>query len=83
MADPLIRHISDTARWAALYRARETERSDAIFRDPCARRLAGERGKILLTRFSSAPKIPGPGLREHIFSICSYSMRSATDMTWL
>jgi methyltransferase (TIGR00027 family) len=41
---PLIRNISDTARWVAVYRARETEREDAIFRDPFARRLAGERG---------------------------------------
>ncbi len=43
--EPLIRNISDTARWAALYRARETERPDALFRDPFARRLAGERGE--------------------------------------
>src|SRR5579863_1885131 len=42
---PLLRNISDTARWAALYRARETERPDALFRDPFARRLAGERGE--------------------------------------
>src|ERR1700675_2181374 len=39
-----IRNISDTAIWAALYRARETERKNALFRDPFARRLAGERG---------------------------------------
>jgi methyltransferase (TIGR00027 family) len=45
MRDPTIRHISDTARWAAMYRARETEREDALFRDPFARRLAGERGE--------------------------------------
>lgn len=44
-ADPLIRDISDTARWAAIYRAWETERPDALFRDPFARRLAGERGE--------------------------------------
>jgi O-methyltransferase involved in polyketide biosynthesis len=43
--EPLIRHISDTARWAAVYRARETERPDAVFKDPYARRLAGERGE--------------------------------------
>jgi methyltransferase (TIGR00027 family) len=43
--DPLIRDISDTARWMALYRARETDRPDAIFRDPFARALAGERGE--------------------------------------
>ena len=45
MSDPLIRDISDTARWVAVYRARETERPDAVFRDPYARALAGERGE--------------------------------------
>ncbi len=45
MNEPLIRDISDTARWMAAYRARESERSDALFRDPFARALAGERGE--------------------------------------
>jgi methyltransferase (TIGR00027 family) len=45
MIEPLIRDISDTARWVATYRARETERPDAVFRDPFARALAGERGE--------------------------------------
>ena len=39
-----IRGIADTARWVAIYRALETERPDAVFRDPYARRLAGKRG---------------------------------------
>ena len=39
-----IRHISDTALWVAVYRAQESERADAVFRDPYARRLAGDRG---------------------------------------
>ena len=43
--EPLIRDISDTARWMAVYRARETERADAVFKDPFARALAGERGE--------------------------------------
>jgi methyltransferase (TIGR00027 family) len=43
-AEPLIRNISDTALLAAVYRARDTERQDALFRDPFARRLAGKRG---------------------------------------
>ena len=43
--EPLIRNVSDTARWVAVYRARETERPDAHLRDPFARRLAGERGE--------------------------------------
>ena len=44
-AGQLIRNISDTAMWSAVYRARETERADAVFRDPYARRLAGLRGE--------------------------------------
>lgn len=43
-----IEHISDTARWVAVYRAMETERPDAIFQDPFARRLAGERGEEIV-----------------------------------
>lgn len=45
---PLIRNISDTARWVAFYRALESEREDAIFSDPFARRLAGERGERIV-----------------------------------
>jgi methyltransferase (TIGR00027 family) len=44
LAEPIVSHVSDTARWVAVYRARETERPDALFRDPFAARLAGERG---------------------------------------
>ena len=40
----VVRNISDTARWAAVFRARETERPDALFRDPYAERLAGKMG---------------------------------------
>ena len=43
--EPLIRDVSDTARWMAVYRARESERDDAVFRDPFARALAGDRGE--------------------------------------
>ena len=43
--EPVIRDIADTARWVAYYRAEESERDDAVFRDPLARRLAGERGR--------------------------------------
>jgi methyltransferase (TIGR00027 family) len=45
MSEPLIRDMSDTARWMAVYRARETQRADAVFRDPYAGALAGERGE--------------------------------------
>lgn len=39
-----IHHISDTALWVTVYRARESERADAVFRDPYASKLAGDRG---------------------------------------
>ncbi len=42
--DAAIRNISDTALWVAMYRAQESERKDALFYDPYARQLAGERG---------------------------------------
>jgi len=42
--ESLIRNVSDTARLVAIDRAVESERPDALFRDPFARRLAGERG---------------------------------------
>ena len=50
---PLIANVSDTARWVAFYRAMESERADAIFHDPFARRLAGEQGKAIV---ASMPK---------------------------
>jgi methyltransferase (TIGR00027 family) len=42
--EALIRNVSDTARLVAFDRAIESDRPDALFRDPFARRLAGERG---------------------------------------
>lgn len=43
-----IHHISDTARWVAFYRAMESERKDALFVDPWARRLAGAQGETIV-----------------------------------
>jgi methyltransferase (TIGR00027 family) len=47
MPEPLISNVSDTARWVAVYRAWESARPDALFRDPLAERLAGERGRAI------------------------------------
>src|SRR5215467_7178767 len=44
-AEPSLRNISDTALWVSVYRARESERPNALFRDPLARKLAGPRGE--------------------------------------
>jgi methyltransferase (TIGR00027 family) len=45
MAETLIESVSDTAFWIAHYRALESERADALFRDPLAHVLAGDQGK--------------------------------------
>ena len=49
-----IHHVSDTARWVALYRAMESERPDALFHDPYARLLAGERAEEILATLPKA-----------------------------
>ena len=59
-AVPLIRNISDTALWVAVYRARETERADALFRDPFARKLAGERGEQIARDLQAGQRYEWP-----------------------
>ena len=44
-SEPSLRNISDTALWVAIYRAVKPNAADAVFNDPFARRLAGERGE--------------------------------------
>ena len=59
MTAPL-RHVSDTALWVAMYRAMESERPDALFRDPYARRMAGERGAEILRSMPRARSTAWP-----------------------
>ena len=47
-SNDLIQHVSDTSRWIAAYRAQETARPDAVFKDPLAERLAGDRGMEMI-----------------------------------
>jgi methyltransferase (TIGR00027 family) len=49
-AGHIITHVSDTARWTALYRANESARSDALFSDPLAGRLAGDQGRAIVAK---------------------------------
>ncbi|MGZ6371194.1 MAG: class I SAM-dependent methyltransferase, partial [Bdellovibrionota bacterium] len=46
--------VSDTSLWVATYRAEETERPDALFRDPYARVLAGEKGARIARSMKSS-----------------------------
>ncbi|HKB81137.1 MAG TPA: SAM-dependent methyltransferase [Thermoanaerobaculia bacterium] len=65
MTAPVIRNISDTAAWVAIFRAMETERSEPLFRDPYARRLAGKRGEEIMEKVGRA--------KSHAWS---YTMRT-------
>jgi methyltransferase (TIGR00027 family) len=56
----MIENISDTARWVAVYRAMETERPDAHFHDPYARRLAGERGEAIVRAMPRGTQMAWP-----------------------
>jgi len=63
MAQPAqgsIENVSDTARWVAIYRAMETERPDAIFRDPWARRLGGPRGEAIVRELPQGARMAWP-----------------------
>jgi methyltransferase (TIGR00027 family) len=62
-----LRNVSDTARWVAYLRALESERSDALFRDPLARRLAGERGRQITKSLPSSPLLWSLAIRTRVF----------------
>jgi methyltransferase (TIGR00027 family) len=49
----LINDVSDTSLWVAYYRARESKRKDALFKDPFAEMLVGERGKQIAENMKS------------------------------
>lgn len=77
-----IRNVSDTARWVAVYRARESERPDAVFRDPFARRLAGERGEQITRSMKFADKTSWPFVARTwlIDRIISEQVRAGADL---
>src|SRR3954464_2635980 len=54
--DATLHNVSDTALWVAHYRAEESERPDALFRDPYAQRLAGERGRRIAQAMGATAK---------------------------
>src|SRR5215469_1941224 len=77
-----IRNISDTARWVAVYRAWETERTDAVFHDPFARRLAGQRGEQIAGSMPFAEKNSWPFIARTwlIDQVISSQVKLGTDM---
>lgn len=70
-----IRSVSDTALWVAIYRAMESERSDALFHDPYARRLGGERGEAIVREMPNGaatawPMIVRTAVMDEIVARC-------------
>ncbi len=63
-----LRNISDTAAWVAYFRALETERPDALFKDPFARDLAGDVGRRLTHQLGSIELVArGIAVRTTVF----------------
>ena len=81
-ADATIHNISDTARWAAVYRARENERTDAAFRDPYARRLAGERGEAIARSMPFSEDATWAWIARTYSTTSSSRSASAPARTW-
>nr|BBH87495.1 hypothetical protein KTC_22460 [Thermosporothrix sp. COM3] len=68
MSTYLVHDTFDTARLIAWYRAQETERPEGLFRDPYAKRLAGERGAELVRTLPQSEQDSWPiVLRTHIY----------------
>ncbi|HEY4149970.1 MAG TPA: class I SAM-dependent methyltransferase [Chitinophagaceae bacterium] len=73
MADD-IQHISDTALWIAGYRALETERPDAVFRDSLAKKLAGDRGREMVVT------TPNTGLMAFAMTVRTIAIDRLVEM---
>jgi methyltransferase (TIGR00027 family) len=52
----LIKDVSDTAFWVAYFRAKESARSDALFRDPLAGKLVGDHGRRIAQSMSQTSR---------------------------
>jgi methyltransferase (TIGR00027 family) len=80
--EPLIRNISDTALWFAVHRARENDRPDALFRDPFARRLAGERGEQIAKDMRAGMRHEWPYVARTVRfdQIITEQIKQGTDM---
>ncbi len=57
MTDTPIAHVTDTAFWVATYRANESARPDALFRDPLAGKLADARGRAIADQVETVARL--------------------------
>ena len=79
---PPLGKISDTARWVAVYRARESARPDAVFRDPLAARLAGVEGEAIADSLPASRNAAWAVVaRTHVIDqMVAAQVASGTDM---
>jgi methyltransferase (TIGR00027 family) len=66
-APGLLTNVGDTARWVAYLRAMESARADALFRDPHALRLAGERGRRIARQLPSGTLLWSLAIRTRVY----------------
>jgi methyltransferase (TIGR00027 family) len=52
----LVNRVSDTALWAAAYRALESRNPEPLFQDPFAEQLAGEKGRGIVEKLRGGEK---------------------------
>jgi methyltransferase (TIGR00027 family) len=78
---PRVDRVQDTARWVAMARAQESERKDALFTDPFARKLAGPVGAELVQKLSGRAGGTWPIVaRTHIIDrLVSDAVRDGAD----
>lgn len=70
-----LQNVSDTARLVAYYRAIESERPDALFRDPFARELAGAKGKEIAESLPFGKRAaPGVAIRTQVIDELLYRL---------
>ncbi len=59
MSESPIKDVSYTAFMVAACRAKETDRADALFRDPLAAKLAGDKGKKIIENLPKTARLGG------------------------
>src|SRR5215467_7292193 len=81
-AQQSLRNISDTALWVASYRARESERGDALFHDPFARKLAGARGEQIARELEQGQRYEWPYVSRTLRfdQVISEQVKQGADM---
>jgi methyltransferase (TIGR00027 family) len=78
-----IQHVSDTAIWVAQYRALESERPDALFKDDLAKVLVGTRGAEIAGRMRATSRYVqwSVVIRTHVIdALIDKLVRDGVDM---